>query len=96
MVNYTRNVFMDAYKIESGSSIVSVSIHYTITGLLFDYADTKPSEKFSSLVRNQNLCTDIKKLSTTYQTSRVEAFHSVIIHYAPKLVAFSYAGMKAR
>ena len=29
------------------------------------------------------LCKDIQNLSTSYQTSRLEAFHSVVIQFAP-------------
>ena len=66
--------------------------------LLYDCydVDTKPNEKLTDIVRKKTMCTDIKKLSNSHQTSNVEAFHSLLIHFAPKHTAFSYTGMKLR
>ncbi|XP_065885779.1 uncharacterized protein [Dysidea avara] len=58
--------------------------------------DTKASEKLGALLTNTYLCNDMVKLSPKYQTSSVESFHNVIIHFAPKSVAFSYLGMQCR
>lgn len=58
--------------------------------------DSKASEKLSALLTNSQLCKDICRLSPVYQTSSLEAFHSVIIHFAPKYVPFSYHGMNCR
>lgn len=58
--------------------------------------DTKASEKVSTIIQNKRFCADVKKLSPLYQTSACEAFHSVVIHYAPKSTAFSYNGMLSR
>jgi solute carrier family 8 (sodium/calcium exchanger) len=38
----------------------------------------------------------VKKLSPVHQTSICEAFHSVLINFAPKSSAFTYNGMLAR
>ncbi|XP_041938207.1 uncharacterized protein LOC121699817 isoform X2 [Alosa sapidissima] len=39
---------------------------------------------------------DIAKLSPHYQTSSLEAFHSVILRFAPKNVVYPYLGMLCR
>jgi len=53
-------------------------------------------EKLSTLLTNTRLVNDVKKLSPLRQTSSVEAFHSLIIQFAPKSVAFSFKGMLTR
>lgn len=58
--------------------------------------DSKASVKLVAVVANTRLCKDIGKLSPSHQTSCLESFHSVIIHFAPKFVALSYLGMQCR
>jgi len=53
-------------------------------------------EKLSTLLTKTRLVNDIKKLSPLRQTSSVEAFHSLIIQFAPKSAAFSFKGMLTR
>ncbi len=60
------------------------------------YLDTKASEKISARINNKSFIQDVKKMSPKYQTSACEAFHSVVIHFAPKSTAFSYKGMLSR
>ena len=62
----------------------------------FSFLDTKASEKLSKIITNTAFCRDVGMLSPFYQTSRCEAFHSVVIHFAPKSTGFSYKGMLAR
>ena len=38
----------------------------------------------SNFITNKTVVKDVGKLSTLYQTSALEAFHSVVIHFAPK------------
>ena len=52
-------------------------------------AGSKASEKLDDVVTNTRFLQDMKKLSPLYQTSSLEAYHSVINHFAPKLLAFS-------
>ena len=67
-----------------------------IMDVIITLLDTKLSQKLCEIIRNKMLCKDIQNLSTSYQTSRLEAFHSVVIQFAPKSTAFSYPGMKSR
>ena len=65
--------------------------------MYFSYCtDTKASERISSIIQNKSFCADVKKLSPVFQTSTCEAFHSVVINFAPKSTAFTYNGMRAR
>lgn len=58
--------------------------------------DTCASVKMEKIVTRPALLKDIKKLSTQHQTSSLEAFHSLILTFAPKHSAFSYMGMYCR
>jgi solute carrier family 8 (sodium/calcium exchanger) len=42
------------------------------------------------------LVKSIKKASPLAQTSSLEGFHSVLNHFAPKMLAYSYRGMYCR
>ena len=57
---------------------------------------TKACEKLYDIICNARLLADIKKLSPKKQTSSLESYHSVVNHFAPKLLAFSYVGMHSR
>lgn len=43
------------------------------------YIDTKPSEKLTSLITNNNHLKDMTRLSSAHQTSALESFHNVVI-----------------
>ena len=58
-------------------------------------AGTKAYDELCTILTKPALLTDIKKLSPKYQTSSVEGYHSVITHFAPKLLSFSYEGWLA-
>ena len=62
----------------------------------WNHPGTKTSDKIESVVLAKSLKEDIVKLSPAEQTFPVEAFHSVINSFAPKLLAFSYQGMMCR
>ncbi|KAK7919168.1 hypothetical protein WMY93_010452 [Mugilogobius chulae] len=49
--------------------------------------------KVEKLLVNKRVLGDVKKLSSDYQTSSLEAFHSVIIRFAPKSVVYPFVGM---
>lgn len=57
---------------------------------------TKVFEKVSEVLTKTRLLNDLKKMSPLAQTSAVEAFHSVLLYWCPKMLAYSYAGMKCR
>ncbi|XP_033107349.1 uncharacterized protein LOC117109200 [Anneissia japonica] len=57
---------------------------------------SKACEKLCDLLENTRLRKDIQKLSPHAQTSGVESFHATILHFAPKLLGYSYNGMLSR
>ncbi|XP_062603026.1 uncharacterized protein LOC134264758 isoform X2 [Saccostrea cucullata] len=57
---------------------------------------SKAFEQLEKILLNKTLLKDISRLSSQEQTSSLEAFHSLILHFAPKNTAFSYLGMLCR
>ncbi|XP_060077692.1 uncharacterized protein LOC132557213 [Ylistrum balloti] len=57
---------------------------------------TKVSERLDDVILSNQMKKDIPMLSTGQQTSSIEAYHSVINHFAPKMIGFSYHGMICR
>ena len=58
------------------------------------YLFTAGSE--NDIICNNRLLVDVQKLLAEKQTSSLESYHSVVNHFAPKLIAFSYIGMHCR
>ena len=56
------------------------------------YIGTKACEKLYDVICNARLLDDVKKLSQHQQTSSLESYHSVINHFAPKLLLFHMWG----
>lgn len=52
--------------------------------------------KFEKFVLDPTRAKDVEKLSRKYQTSILEAFHSLINQFAPKMFIFSHGGMISR
>ena len=57
---------------------------------------SKAFEQLNDIMSSKHLLQDVSKLSPLKQTSSLESYHSVINHFAPKLLAFSYVGMQCR
>ncbi|XP_061170182.1 uncharacterized protein LOC133179442 [Saccostrea echinata] len=57
---------------------------------------TKVAERLSDIVMSTQMKKDVPKLSPGQQTASLEGFHSVINHFAPKMIGFSYQGMLSR
>nr|XP_026695329.1 uncharacterized protein LOC113475407 isoform X1 [Ciona intestinalis]XP_026695330.1 uncharacterized protein LOC113475407 isoform X1 [Ciona intestinalis] len=52
---------------------------------------TKAAVQMEKIVCNSRLLKDIAQLSSTYQTSTVEAFHSLLNNFVPKMICFSFS-----
>ncbi|XP_060077580.1 uncharacterized protein LOC132557108 [Ylistrum balloti] len=57
---------------------------------------TKSMVQIEKIIDSRQMRLDIPMLSTKYQTSEVEGYHSVINQFAPKMHRFSFNGMKCR
>ncbi|XP_057182524.1 uncharacterized protein LOC130549346 isoform X2 [Triplophysa rosa] len=55
-----------------------------------------PLYKVEKIMNNKRVLKDVEKLNHHYQTSSLEAFHSVILRFAPKNVDFPFVGMLCR
>ena len=94
-LNVSTEDFEAGIKRKNGLKDVSGIYLYKHVIVLF-IVDTKASEKLTPLLLNSNHLKDITRLSSSYQTSSLESFHNIVIHFAPKSIAFSYMGMKSR
>ncbi|XP_061599729.1 uncharacterized protein LOC133462479 [Cololabis saira] len=59
-------------------------------------AGSSAFHKLEKVLENKRILKDVMKLSPHHQTSSLEAFHAVIIRFAPKSVAYTYIGMLCR
>ena len=66
-----------------------------ITSLPFFLA-SKVCEKLTDILLSKSLLKDIKMISPRFQTSSLEALHSLDIIFAPKHTAFGFLAMYAR
>lgn len=66
--------------------------------LLFNvsFAESDVFEKLEASLRNSSLEKGILQASPLAQTSCLEGFHSVVNHFCPKMIGFSYVGMLCR
>lgn len=60
------------------------------------YTGSVSIRKVEKVTCNKRVLKDFEKLSHHSQTSTLEAFHSLVIRFAPKNVVFFYIGMLCR
>lgn len=60
------------------------------------FAGSNAAVKLENIVTKSTLLKDVRQLSPQHQTYSLEAFHSLILHFAPKHTGFSYMGMYSR
>ena len=56
-------------------------------------ADSEAAKKLKCIVLNDQLLKDVARLSSNYQTSSLESFHSLLNQFAPKKLPYSFKGM---
>lgn len=66
------------------------------TLLSFHFVGTTAHEKLVASLTKPSLIKGIKQASPVEQTSSLEGFHSVVNHFSPKMIGYSYAGMYCR
>ncbi|KAM7295724.1 uncharacterized protein ISCGN_020996 [Ixodes scapularis] len=71
-------------------------LHGDVSDRLWIEEGTETYKKLESVVLSKHLLRDIPKLSSNEQTFGLEAFHGVLIHFAPKSVSYRYDGLLAR
>ena len=52
--------------------------------------------KLEQLVNDKTMCKDIAKLSGVHQTFMIEAFHSLVNHFGPKMYSYTITAMVCR
>ncbi|XP_063066590.1 uncharacterized protein LOC134458292 [Engraulis encrasicolus] len=57
---------------------------------------TKAIQRMEKILVNKRVLNDVEKLSSRYQTSTLEAFHSLMLRFTPKNVVFPFIGMLCR
>lgn len=60
------------------------------------FSGTQCAEKLKEIGFSTMFVNDMKKISPDVQTSSLEAFHALILLFAPKTTAYSYLGMRTR
>lgn len=66
------------------------------TGIYYFPTGSNAAVKLEELLLKPQLLKDLSQLSPKYQTSTLEAKHSLDIQFVPKHTAFSYWGMYTR
>ena len=64
--------------------------------LMFMCTGSTAAVKLEALITQKQFIKDVRQLSPQNQTYSLEAFHSLMIHFAPKHTGFSFLGMHSR
>ena len=64
--------------------------------MLLSLIDDFPYEKLVAALGKPGIISGIKQASPISQTSSLEGFHSVVNHFAPKMIGFNFTGMYCR
>lgn len=75
---------------------VNLCIVFSLMTEKFSSTETLVFSKLDKVMNSTRTLNDVAKLSPHLQTSSLEAFHSVILRFAPKNVVFPYIGMLCR
>ena len=69
---------------------------YCMDFFVFVSEGTKAYVELEKVILDPRLLKAVSQLSTRKQTYALEAYHSLLLQFAPKSVAFSYKGMLCR
>ena len=95
MLPLTLGCGRETQKVVSARYISIISVYICTCMHAYIHLGSKACEKLY-IICNKKLLVDVQKLSPQQQTSSLESYHSVVNHFAPKLLAFSYIGMHCR
>lgn len=84
------------YIVQNKTKLLYKFITVYINIVAFFIADSLLYEKVVHTLTQHSLVNGIKQASPLEQTSCLEGFHSVLNHFAPKMIAYSYTGQYCR
>uniref|UniRef100_A0A8C1RTG5 Uncharacterized protein n=1 Tax=Cyprinus carpio TaxID=7962 RepID=A0A8C1RTG5_CYPCA len=93
------HLYWTAASTPDGNSAVMEAKWRSLDNLMCVSIENKNLSVYLSLyliVTKTSLLKDVRQLSPQHQTFSLEAFHSLILHFAPKHTGFSYLGMYSR
>lgn len=77
-------------------SICAFSICVSVCLPALAFTGSLAAVKLENIIMRTALLKDVRQLSPQHQTFSLEAYHSLILHFAPKHTGFSYLGMYSR
>lgn len=76
--------------------LMCLNVIFLLYVLNFYYLGSKVVEKLESIIESRQIKMDIRMPFPRLQTANLEAYHSLIDHFALKIYEFSYQGMQSR